>query len=201
MPRPRNFDENVALDRAMTLFWRHGYDGTSLNDLTVSMGINRPSLYATFGNKEALFRRALARYGSGPTARVAAAFALPTARATVEELLSFYAEAPALPNRPLGCLLLNGALGASAEAESVRVELSKVRTSLVTRLRKRLEVAQRTGELAGDASPAELAQYFWAVLQGMAVQATDGATRAELRKVARLAMAAWPERASSSRRP
>ena len=184
----------------MTLFWRHGYEGTSLSDLTKAMGINRPSLYAAFGNKENLLRRAVARYASGPSAPVAAAFELPTARETVEELLRFYSETPAIPDRPTGCLLLNGGLGCSAASEPVRLELSKHRVALIAALRKRLEAAQREGEIPGGASAAQLAQYFWAVLQGMAVQATDGATRAELRKVARLAIAAWPRTPRRSQR-
>src|SRR5215471_1664222 len=99
--RPRSFDLDEALDSALHLFWRQGYEGTSLSDLTGAMGINRPSLYAAFGNKEELFRRALERYAAGPSARVAGSFALPTARETVEALLRFYADASAIPGRPV----------------------------------------------------------------------------------------------------
>jgi AcrR family transcriptional regulator len=192
MARPRQFDEDHALDQAMTLFWRHGYEGTSLSDLTKAMGISRPSLYATFGNKEALFRRSVGRYLEGPGARVTAALALPTARETVEALLSLYADAPATPGRPRGCLLVNGALGCSAEAEPIRVELSQVRTASIAALRKRLEHAQRQGELPESARPGDLARYVWTVLNGMAIDALDGATRPQLREVARQAMLAWP---------
>ena len=192
MARPRQFDEEQALDQAMTLFWRHGYEGTSLSDLTHAMGISRPSLYATFGNKAALFRRSVGRYLEGPGARASAALALPTARETVEALLHMYADAPATPDRPLGCLLVNGALGCSSEAEPVRVELSQVRTASVAALRKRLEIAQREGELPESASPGTLARYVWTVLNGMAIDALDGATRPQLREVAKQAMLAWP---------
>jgi AcrR family transcriptional regulator len=200
MARPRDFDEDVALDEAMKLFWRQGYEGTSLNDLTDVMGINRPSLYGAFGNKEELFRRALERYAAGPGAGAVASLALVTARETVAELLRLYADAPAMPGRPLGCILVNGGLGGSREAEPVRVELRRRRSGLIAALRQRLELAQRDGELPADVSADSLARFYWAVLQGMVVQATDGATRAELRRVAELAMAAWPERKASARR-
>jgi AcrR family transcriptional regulator len=194
MARPRQFDEDTALDQAMTLFWRHGYEGTSLSDLTAAMSISRPTLYATFGNKEALFHRALGRYLQGPGARVTAALALPTARESVEALLHMYADAPTTPGRPLGCLLVSGALGCSAEAEPIRVELSQVRIAGTAALRKRLERAKREGELPESASTGDLARYVWTVLHGMAVDALDGATRPQLREVAKLAMLAWPAR-------
>ena len=189
------------------IFWRHGYEGTSLSDLTAAMSISRPSLYATFGNKEALFHRALGRYLEGPGARVTAALALPTARESVEALLNMYAEAPTTPGRPLGCLLVNGALGCSAEAEPIRVELSQVRIAGTAALRKRLERAKREGELPDTASTGDLARSVWTVwtvwtvLHGMAVDALDGATRPQLREVAKLAMLAWPARPERTRGP
>jgi AcrR family transcriptional regulator len=192
MARPRDFDEDVALNQAMTVFWRQGYEGTSLSDLTDAMGINRPSLYAAFGNKEELFRRALERYVKSPSSRVAAALALPTARETVAELLRAYADAPSVPGRPLGCLLLTGGLGGGAEAAPIHAELRRRRGGQIAALRQRFEAAQRSGELAAEVSAVDLARYYWAVLQGMVVQAADGASRAELRRVAELAMAAWP---------
>jgi AcrR family transcriptional regulator len=192
MARPRQFDEDQALDQAMMLFWRHGYEGTSLSDLTEAMGINKPSLYATFGNKEALFRRAVGRYLEGPGARVGAALELPTARETVEALLLLHADAPTTPGRPLGCLLVNSALGCSAEAEPIHAEMSQVRISGTAALRKRLERAQREGELPESASCGDLARYVWTVFQGMGVMAVDGVTRPQLREVAKQAMLAWP---------
>lgn len=192
MSRAKAFDEHDALDAAMHVFWRQGYDGTSLTDLTLAMGINKPSLYATFGNKEALFRRAVARYLEGPAAGVGRALELPTAREVVAQLLDFYADAPGSPGREAGCLMVNGALGCSAEAEPLGEELAKGRQAAVVALRRRLERAQREGDLPASAKPAALAMFVWTVLQGMAVQAKSGATRAQLREVAALAMRAWP---------
>jgi AcrR family transcriptional regulator len=193
MARPKNFDENEALDAAMKLFWTHGYEGTSLTQLTGAMGINRPSLYATYGNKEELFRRAMDRYAAGPGAAVAAALEAPTAREVVERMMRVYAEAPSQQGRPRGCLLINGALRCSDESETVREDVAKRRAATHLALKKRLERAQREGDLTKDVSANELARFVWAVLSGMAVQASDGATTAQLRQVAAMAMKAWPE--------
>src|SRR5438067_5604399 len=112
--RPRSFDIDKALDRALQVFWHKGYEGTTLSDLTQAMGINRPSLYAAFGNKEALFRKALDRYGEGPAAYVRAALEEPTARAVAERLLLGTVEGLTDPGHPTGCLMVQGALSCSA---------------------------------------------------------------------------------------
>jgi AcrR family transcriptional regulator len=192
MPRPRGFDESKALDEAMRLFWCHGYQGTSLSDLTRAMGINRPSLYAAFGNKEALFRKVVARYLKGPGLEVEAALEAPTARAAVERMMELYAAGPSVTGRPLGCLLVNGALRWSAESEPIGRELAGVRRAGVLALRRRLKRAQREGDLAREVNAGELAHYVWTVLHGMSVEATGGATSAQLRRVAARAMKAWP---------
>jgi len=193
MSRPRSFDEDDALDAAMLLFWRQGYEGTSLSDLTAAMGINRPSLYAAFGNKEALFRRVTERYLAGPGKGIAAALELPTAREVVTALFRVYADAAAEKARPRGCLMVNGALGCSAEAEPIRADLAKCRRGAVLALRRRLERALREGDLPPHADPAALSFYVWTMLQGMSVQATSGASSEELHAAAALAMKAWPE--------
>jgi len=102
--RPRAFDVDDALDRALDVFWRQGYEGTALSDLTAAMGINRPSLYATFGNKEALFRKVLDRYAQGPAAYAARALELPRARDVVEALIYGAIELTTGPDTPLGCI-------------------------------------------------------------------------------------------------
>jgi AcrR family transcriptional regulator len=198
--RPREFDVDRALDRALELFWRKGYEGTSLPDLTRAMGINRPSLYAAFGNKEQLFRKALDRYAEGPAAYVRAALDEPTARAVAERLLGGAVELLTDPRNPRGCLMVQGALACSAAAESVRRELASRRAAGEDALRRRFERALAEGDLPADTDPADLACYVVTVIRGMAVQAAGGAGREELRRVAETALRAWPARGRKRRR-
>ena len=190
--RPRAFDTHKALDRAVRVFWRKGYQGASLSALTKAMGINRPSLYAAFGDKKALFRKALDRYAEGPARCLREALAQPTARAAVERMLHAAANMQADRHNPHGCLLVQGALACGETADSVRRELNARRAAGETAIRRRLERAKREGDLPGDADPAHLARYLATVMQGMAVQAVGGATRAELRRVVETALRAWP---------
>jgi AcrR family transcriptional regulator len=190
--RPREFDAEKALDRALKVFWRKGYEGASLPDLTRAMGINRPSLYAAFGNKEALFRKALDRYAEGPTAYVREALDEPTARAVAERLLGGTIDALTDPRNPRGCLMVQGALACGEAAESVRRELALRRAAAEGALRQRFERARAEGDLPADADPADLARYIVTVNHGMSVQAAGGASREELRRVAEMALRAWP---------
>ena len=191
--RPRAFDTEEALDRALKVFWRKGYEGASLSELTKAMGINRPSLYAAFGDKEALFGKALERYERGPTAFIREALAEPTARRVAERLLHCAVGSMCKHGRPAGCMLVQGALAAGDAAEPVRRELAQHREAGVTGLTERLRRAKKEGDLPADADPAALARYLMTVMNGMAVQAVSGATPADLRKVAETALSAWPE--------
>ena len=190
--RPRCFDADRALDRAVHVFWRKGYEGASLSDLTRAMGINRPSLYAAFGGKEALFQKALDRYAEGPAGYVRDALAEPTARGVVERMLRGAVALQTDPKTPPGCLVVNGALACGAKADRVRRRLASHRDALEHDLRRRLERARATGDLPAGARPADLARYVMTVMRGMAVQAAGGATRAELDGVVRTALRAWP---------
>ena len=191
--RPREFDTDKALDKALNVFWSRGYEGTSLADLTEAMGINRPSLYAAFGNKEELFRRALDRYAeTGPGALQRQALEEPTAREVVQRLLTGTAECLTNPDNPRGCLAVQGALSCGEAAQSIKDELCSRRAAVETRLRERLERAKSENDLPSDSDPAALARYITTVTQGMSVQAAGGASRAELLKVAEMALKAWP---------
>jgi AcrR family transcriptional regulator len=192
--RPREFDVEVALACALDVFWRKGYEGTSLPDLTRAMGINRPSLYAAFGNKEALFRKVLDRYAEGPAAYVRSALAEPTARAVAQRLLGGAVELLADPQGPRGCLMVHGALACGESAEAVRRELAARRAASEVAVRERFERARADGDLPAGADPADLARYVVTVVGGMSVQAAGGATREELRRVAEMALRAWPGR-------
>jgi AcrR family transcriptional regulator len=190
--RPRGFDPETALDQALYVFWRQGYEGTSLTDLTEAMGINRPSLYAAFGNKEALFRKVLERYATGPTSYMTKALAQPTARKVVEHLLRSATEDPRDPDHPRGCLAVQGALACGGDADCVRRELAAFRESGVTMIRQRFERARAEGDWPAGANPADLARLMATILHGLAVQSAGGATPAELRRVAKLALKSWP---------
>ena len=190
--RPREFDADEALDRALEVFWRNGYEGASLSELTEAMGINRPSLYAAFGNKEELFRKALDRYADGPAAYTREALNAPTARGGLERLLHGAAEALTHPDYPPGCLGVHGALSCGEAAESIRDELSARRAAYEVLLRQRLERARTEGDLATDIACADLARLVMTVMQGMAVQAAGGASREDLRRVAEMMLRTWP---------
>lgn len=192
MGRPRAFDVDKALDLALQVFWRKGYEGASMADLTETMGITKPSLYAAFGNKEELFRKALDRYVNGPGGYVQAALEKPTARAVVEHLLYDSADAVTDPNHPPGCLAVQGALSCGDAAESIKQELMSRRAKGEQDLRQRFERAIAEGDLPPGSDAADLAAYVSAILQGMAVQAAGGTTREQLRKIAEMALRTWP---------
>ncbi|PYS75561.1 MAG: TetR family transcriptional regulator [Acidobacteria bacterium] len=190
--RPRAFDPEAALDRAMHVFWAKGYEGASLSDLTRAMRINRPSLYAAFGNKEQLFRKVLDRYMDGPVAYFGKALAAPKARDVVEEIFLGTARMGDDPRIPAGCLMVQGALAVGDAAGSVRKDAAARRAASEAALRRRLQRAKREGDLPKNADPAELASYVMTVVRGMAVQSAGGATRNQLRRIAQIALRAWP---------
>jgi AcrR family transcriptional regulator len=192
MGRPREFDVERALDQALEVFWRNGYEGASVADLTAAMGINPPSLYAAFGNKERLFRKALDRYAERRTTFWNEALAAPTARAMVEHLLRESANFLTEACNPPGCLFVRGALSCSEAADAIQRDLSARRAEAEVKLRQRLEHAKNDGEMPPELEPADYARYIMTVLEGMSVRAAGGATREELHKVADMALRAWP---------
>lgn len=191
--RPRAFDREEALRKAMETFWALGYDGASMSELTRAMGVSSPSLYAAFGSKDALFREATALYESETgTALVAAIRDAPTARAAVEAFLFGSAEALSRPGRPPGCMIVLTAAGAHGVAEETRACLRRSRAGSRRMLADRLEKAVACGELPAGLDIAAIASFFATVQQGMTIQAVDGACAKTLESVARAAMAAWP---------
>src|SRR5213596_239882 len=159
MGRPRAFDVDKALECALRMFWRKGFEGTSLSDLTRAMGINRPSLYAAFGNKEALFRKALDRYDDGPAAYVREALEEPTARAVVEALLRGAVDLLSCPRNPHGCLMVQGALSCGSTANPIRRELATRRAAGEAAIRRRFKRAISDGDLPADTDADDLARY------------------------------------------
>jgi len=193
MGRPRAFDKDEVLDRAMELFWRKGYEGASLADLTKAMGINPPSLYAAFGNKEGLLKAALDRYLEKRAAFLEHVLAAPTAREAADRMLCGTADLLTDPKNPPGCLLLQGGLACGAGAEAIPSELAGRRAAGEDALRTRFERAREEGDLPASADPGILARFVFAVVQGMGVQAAAGATREELTDIAVLSLAAFPQ--------
>jgi len=191
--RPRAFDTDQALDAALDLFWRKGYEGTSIADLTEAMGINPPSLYAAFGGKEALFRQALDRYEAKHAVFWKDALGASTAYAAIKVLLEGTADSLSDKKNPRGCLIVQGALSGGDECDPVRQELAARRNKSVAMIRERLARAKREGDLPKDADPASLARYVATVIHGMAVQAVSGVSRPELRRIAATALKAWPQ--------
>jgi AcrR family transcriptional regulator len=190
--RPRAFDKEEVLDVAMQLFWNHGFDGTSMNDLIEAMGINRRSVYATFGNKEALFTAALERYLAGPGAFVDKALALPTAREVAESFLRGSVEAFTSPDRPSGCMVVQSALTCSEEAAAVRSGLAARRVAGVDAFRERFDRAQADGDMPADVDTEALASYIVALSHGISVQANSGIGRAALSRTVDFVLSTWP---------
>ena len=145
--RPRAFDPNTALEAAMQVFWQKGYEGTSLDDLTRAMGINRPSMYATFGDKQALFRKALDRYAEGPASFVRQALEEKTARAAAEKIMRGTVEMVTCPKNPHGCLLVQGALAPGEASDAVCRNVRSRRELGVTLMSRRFKRAQAEGDL------------------------------------------------------
>ncbi len=190
--RPRAFDTDEALQKALELFWRQGYEGTSLSALTEAMGINRPSLYAAFGNKEQLFHRALERYLSGPAACFTAALNEPTARQVAERILRDVVRQLSDPKLPSGCLVVQAALASGAEADPVRQALAAHRNEARQALRRRFQHAITDGDLSADTDASALAGYLMAITHGLAVQAAGGMPGKDLKRIADLALSTWP---------
>jgi AcrR family transcriptional regulator len=190
--RPRGFDADAALERAMLVFWEQGYEGASLSDLTAAMGITKTSMYAAFGNKEELFRKALERYEEGPAAYVARALRQPTARVVATAFLAGSVAATTRPGCPSGCLGVQGSLAAGEAGRTARDTLTAWRDEGRAHLRDRFRRAVDEGDLPADADPELLARYVMTVANGIAVQAAGGAGRDELRQVADVALRNWP---------
>ncbi|MEV0220202.1 TetR/AcrR family transcriptional regulator [Streptomyces sp. NPDC050704] len=189
--RPRSFDRETALEKAILAFWEHGYEATSVSDLTKVMGIGAPSLYAAFGDKRSLFDEVVQVYGVRYGSFGDRAFAEePTVRAGVERLLREAAAEYTEPGRPHGCLVVHAATNCTTP--EVEESLRGRRNATIATIESRIRASVAAGELPAGTDAAALARHTGAMIQGMSQQARDGATKGELEALAELAMGIWP---------
>src|SRR5215472_814825 len=190
--RPRSFCKEEALDRAMTVFWRQGYEGASMADLTRAMGINPPSIYACFGSKEGLFKAVLERYDQRRASFMAHVLEAASAQKAAETYLMGVAAfaADTSGRNPPGCLMVQG--GLSCGDTMIPDTLARHRAEKEAMLRARFEDARNSGDLPTSCDPAALARYLIVMANGICVQASAGATAEELREVAAIALTNWP---------
>lgn len=194
--RPRNFDPATALDRALEVFWRHGYQAASLAELTSAMGLSKPSLYAAFGDKEKLYLQALERYVSLQIEQHAAIFDTePDTRTALEKYLRTMATMLMDPTPPCGCLIVNGMAdcGMASTPPAIELALRKAVQDGEARLHRQFIRAQRDGQLASDINTGDLAAFFTSMLAGLGILAKSGAKRGKLDAVIGAAMSAWPK--------
>ena len=193
--RPRLLDRQKALETALELFWRHGYEGTSIADLTAAMRTTPPSLYAAFGSKEELYREAVALYAESYGGFAARALAEePSARRAIERILQEAIELYSAGPEPRGCMLATGALTCAPEHREVASDLASRRRAGIGMIKRRFDSAVAAGELDAATDTMALAAYYAAVIQGLSIQARDGTSRKVLRSIANAALCVWPGR-------
>ena len=190
--RPREFCVDQALAAALHVFWAKGYDGALMADLTEAMGITKPSLYAAFGNKEALFHKALDLYEQEKLEDGRAALDQPTARKVAEYYLKGAIDVHGGAHDPKGCMGLISSLACSPEAESIKADVVRRRASSQRALVARFERAKAEGDIPAHVDAEGLTSVLYALLQGITVQAGAGATRAELERLVDTSMTLWP---------
>jgi AcrR family transcriptional regulator len=190
--RPPAFNHDDALEKAMQTFWTFGYEGTSMAALIEAMGMNKPSIYAAFGNKEALFNQALDKYVSGPSGFVKEALAEPTSYLVAKTFLTKAVDLLTQHQNPRGCMIVQGALSCGPEAEMMQKKLIAYRANLEESFKKRFDLAKNNRDLPDDANSSALAKYIATIHQGISVQASSGASKDELMCIVDMVMQSWP---------
>lgn len=195
--RPLSFDREQAIEQALLLFWNHGYEATSLNELTAALNVSPSSIYTAFGDKKGLFLAAVQRYTSGPVNSESIIQRAPTGRDAAFGLLRAAAIGFTGESTPRGCLLASSAISCSATAQDVKDALADMRKAIEASLRNKIKRSIKDGSIPAGTDAAALAAHTLAVIQGMSTLARDGASRASLLKVVGIAMRCWPSRKSN----
>jgi AcrR family transcriptional regulator len=197
--RPLSFDRDAALNKAMLLFWEHGYEATSLNALTSALGVTPSSIYSAFGDKKTLFFEAVELYMTGGGSLQMMLDQAPTARAAVQQMLLGAAAGFTGECTPKGCLLASAAVSCSEDASDVRQALGARRRGIETQVRDRIATGIRQGDTPADADAEALAAMAMALIQGMSTLARDGAAREKLNRIVMIALQGWPLQAAAHR--
>lgn len=196
--RPPAFNHEEALEKAMQTFWMYGYEGTSMAALIEAMDMNKPSIYAAFGNKEALFNQVLDKYVSGPSGFVKEALAQPTSYLVAKQFLTKAVELLTQHQPPRGCMIVQGALSCGPEAEMMQKKLIVYRANMEESFKKRFDLAKDNNDLPEDTNTKVLAKYVATMHQGISVQASSGASKDALINIIDIAMKNWPVNAKKN---
>jgi AcrR family transcriptional regulator len=186
--RPISFDKDAALEVAMLLFWERGYEGTSMADLTQAMRLSPSSIYAAFGGKQALFSLAVKRYMESRAQYATRALEEPTLEKVIRALFDNTVAFLTTPGHPPTCMTLAGAMGSSVNATPARDLMTEIRKQNEVAMRERLLQARKTGELSKKINVDDYTRYLSSILAGLSIQAANGATKAELKRTARMAL-------------
>jgi AcrR family transcriptional regulator len=186
--RPIGFDKDAALEAAMLLFWERGYEGTSMADLTQAMGLSPSSIYAAFGDKHALFSRAVMRYMDTRAQYAKKALQQPTLEMVIRALFNNTVAFLSTPGHPPTCMSLAGAIACSADAKPASDLLTEIRKQNQLAMKERFLQAQKSGELSRSIDVDDYTRYLSSILAGLSIQAANGSTKAELKRTARMAL-------------
>ncbi|HEU4958562.1 MAG TPA: TetR/AcrR family transcriptional regulator [Sphingomicrobium sp.] len=190
--RPREFCVDHALAQALRVFWTKGYEGASLTDLTEAMGITRPSLYAAFGNKESLFRKALDLYEREKMAYIGQGLAEPTARKVAETMLRGALENVTGEDEPHGCMRVIASVACGPAAQSLHDEIVQRTEVFKQMMVDRFERAKKEGDLPAHIDALGLTGVLVAWLQGISIQSNQGINRKDLERLIETALGLWP---------
>ena len=186
--RPAEFDKEAALDVAMRLFWERGYEGTSMADLSQAMGIHPSSIYAAFGDKQELFALAAKRYADVPAQYMVKALEQPTFQSFILAAFDNTVEFLGSKEHPSSCFTLTGAISCGTDTESAKLLMREMRLQNEAAIKVRLLRARKAGEFPKGENVDDYTRYLSSLLSGLAIQAANGSTRAELKRTAEVAL-------------